>query len=113
MGLLRLVPNIEADPVLALVAIGRLTETDRNAMEDQKLFLYDYDVGKTMVSPAELPLVRRNGRGAKVREVRQLKVKSKLLEEFATHECLRSLPGLHSVANLRMVPMLRLSLPSR
>lgn len=69
------------NPVLALVANGRLTEIDLKTLKDQELFPYNYDKGKIMVLPAEPPLVRCSASGAKKREGGQLEVKPRYQEE--------------------------------
>lgn len=56
------------DPVLTLVAIARLVETNWRAMKYQEWFPYSYDAGKNMVLPAGPPLVRRSAGVAEVRE---------------------------------------------
>lgn len=68
LGICRLVYIMAVDPVLGLVAIGRLTKTERDGLEDRERLPYNYDKGKIMVLPMEPPLVCRRASGTEVRE---------------------------------------------
>lgn len=77
MGVLRLIWKMESDAVLAFVAVGRLTEIDWSAQEDQELLLYIFTDEKVVVLLAKLPMVRRSAGGALVWEGGQSEVKPK------------------------------------
>lgn len=78
-----LVFNMAMNPVLALAALGRLTEIDWKAFEYQDLFLCNYDEGDVIVAPADPPLLRSITSGAEVREGVQSEVEPRYLEKFA------------------------------
>lgn len=84
LELLRLIRDIEMDPVLALVVIGLLTEVDWDALGDQEWFPYKYAEGKTVVLLSKPPMMRSNSRGLEVREGVQPVVKLKYRAELAT-----------------------------
>lgn len=75
--------NMEVDPVLAFVAVGRVTEVDWDAFKDQDWFSYDYAKGKVVVLPAKLPMRRLSADGVEVREGGQPEAKPKYRQEFA------------------------------
>lgn len=85
LGVLRSVRNIFVYPVLAFAALGRLTEIDREAVEDQELLSYKCSKGKVVPLPAELPSVHRSASGAKVGENNYAKVKPRYCKAFANH----------------------------
>lgn len=84
LGICPLLRNMVLDPVLALVAIGRLTETHWEAVEDHDWFSYNYEDGKIMLLPEEPPWVRRSVSGFEEREGGRLEIRPKYREEF-TH----------------------------
>lgn len=49
LGICLLLRNMAVHPVLALVAVGGLTEADREAMADQNWFPYNYENGKIVL----------------------------------------------------------------
>lgn len=71
----QLVLDMTVDLVLALVAIGRLTEFERDTLEDQEWFQCNYNERKIRVLPAEPPMVRRSASGVELREGGQSEVK--------------------------------------
>lgn len=83
LGICPLMRNMAINPVLALVVIGRLAETDWKASEDQKWFPYNYDESTIMELAPKLPLSCRSASGAKVREGEQLEAKPRYREEGA------------------------------
>lgn len=85
VGICRLIQNMAVDPMLALVAIGQLTEIDWKALEDQDWFPFNYDDGKILVLLAESLLVHCCASGAKVLEGGQPEVKPRYQEDFVDH----------------------------
>lgn len=69
--------------MLTLVAVGRLTKVDWDALGNQEWFRYKYDESKTVVLSPKLPMMRRSSRGVEVRGGRELVVKPKYRAEFA------------------------------
>lgn len=82
MGICRLLCNIAVNPVLALVATGRLTETDWEAMVAHEWFSYNYKDSKITVLPEKPRLVRRNAAGSEVREVGRPEIRPRYRVEF-------------------------------
>lgn len=85
MGILRLIRNMEGDPVLAFVAVGRVTEIDWDAFEDQDWFSYDDAEGKVVVLPTKPPMRRLSADGVEVHEGGQPELKPKYHKGFAEH----------------------------
>lgn len=92
-GVCRLLRNTVVDPVLALAAIGQLTEIDWEAMAYQDWFPYSNDDDKIILLPEELPLVRCSASSFEARESGRLEIRPKYREEFAhrgiSMECAR------------------------
>lgn len=62
-----------------------MAEVERDALENQKWFVYNLKIVKIVVLLAE-SLIRRSVSGAELREGVHLEVKSRLREEFANRE---------------------------
>lgn len=58
------------DPLLAFVAVGKVTIIDLGALEVEKLFPYRYAIRKIVVLPVKPLFVRYSASGAKVRKGR-------------------------------------------
>lgn len=74
---------MSVDPVLAVVAIWRLTGLYWKAMDGHEWFPYIYEEEEIMVLPAEPRFVRYSTKGAKLREGGIVEVRSRYREESA------------------------------